>query len=323
MTVNVYYSTDASAPTINVGGIGLGAILLACLVNGYGSRAAAGWTNASLTGTGANQFVFKQGTGSNGFYIQVDDSATAGSNTSVKATMFETMSAYNTGTNATPSALQLSGGVFWQRGSGATTGSPQRWFVIATAKTFYFWLEGDSNNGASALGTCGGFGDIDSFRSGDAYGTILMGYSSTSTPSSGMGFIAGGGTNLGGHYMMRRWDQLSSGLQVGKHCDIGKSNIPLTGGLLGATGLAYPNPEEGGIYLSPIWVHENLINAQISVRGIIPGQWAMLHNITPGANAVVKSLDQWNGTGALAGKTFQFFIINGGVIVFEISNTWS
>lgn len=71
MTVRVYKSTDVGAPTIGRTAGALITLLDACLVNGYGSKAAAGWTKPF---TGTNQAVFKQGAGSSQRYLYVNDS---------------------------------------------------------------------------------------------------------------------------------------------------------------------------------------------------------------------------------------------------------
>jgi hypothetical protein len=328
MTVTVYKSTDASAPTINVGGIGLGNILQKCLCAGYGSQSAAGWTDKTSTfSAGTNQFVFQQGTGSNGFYLQIDDSATAGGNTVARTVMFETMSTYNTGTNMTPSTAQLSGGMYVPRGNGATVGSPQRWCVIATAKRFYMWLEGDSTNGTSGQQIMWAFGDIQSNRSGDGYATVMQAYgTSTYTSTGSISTVVNGmtGNAQTGTYCMRRWDQLSSGIQVFQIGDGSKGTIPIAGSIMGASGMAYPNPEDGGVYLSPVWIGESVVNNAGSLRGVVPGLWHACHNLFNGGagNQIMQTYDSWSGTGALAGKTFAAFRIYQGLMVLETSNTW-
>ena len=50
MTVRIYKSTDSGAPTLTGQAFSLISLLLACLVDGYGSKAAAGWTKP-YTGT--------------------------------------------------------------------------------------------------------------------------------------------------------------------------------------------------------------------------------------------------------------------------------
>lgn len=75
MTVTAYFSTDASAPTLTGTTGSLVALLDAILVNGYGAKAAAGW---SIAYTGTSKRDYKQGTGSNGYYLDVDDSGPGG-----------------------------------------------------------------------------------------------------------------------------------------------------------------------------------------------------------------------------------------------------
>jgi hypothetical protein len=203
-------------------------------------------------------------------------------------TMWETMTAWNTGTNMTPSTAQVGAtvGTTFERGLFGTPGLPQRWCLIATSKTFWLWIEGNST--APAPGNSGsayGFGDIDSFRPGDAYGTVLLGYQGNANAAVGLSVLAGNlTTNNTGQYLMRRWDQLSSGINCGKHTDVGKSNST---GVSGSNGLPYPNPADGGIYLAPMWMHENVVNGVGSVRGIVPGVWAILHAVgTPPSNLI-------------------------------------
>lgn len=50
MPVTVYRSTDAGAPVLSNSNGSLIAVLKACLVDGYSSKASAGWT-APFTGT--------------------------------------------------------------------------------------------------------------------------------------------------------------------------------------------------------------------------------------------------------------------------------
>lgn len=328
MTVTVYKSTDASAPTFNVGGIGLGNVLQKCLCAGYGSQSAAGWTDkTSAFSAGTNQFVFQQGAGSNSFYLQIDDSATAGANTSARVSMFETMSTYNTGTNMTPSTAQLSGGVYVLRGNGATVGSAQRWCVVATAKRFYMWIEGDSTNGTANEQYAWAFGDIISNRSGDGYATVLHASSSSTYTNVSLTQIVNaltGSAQPGAMYCMRRWDQMSSGILAIAIGDGSKGQIPVAGTYMGSSGLVYPNPEDGGIYLSPVWMAENVVNSAGSLRGVIPGIWQACHNLYNGGGTsqIVQTYDTWTGTGALAGKTFTAFRVYQGIMVLETSNTW-
>lgn len=115
MTVRVYHSTDSSAPVLS-GQVGaLIGVLDAILVNGYGSKAAVGWTKAF---SGTNMAAYKQSAGSNQLYLRVDDTNA----TDARVVGYETMSDVNTGTGPFPTATQQSGGL--NRG-GRSPSTPQ------------------------------------------------------------------------------------------------------------------------------------------------------------------------------------------------------
>lgn len=72
MPVTIYTSEDAGAPPLLPNAAGaLIAVLDACLVNGYGAKAGAGWSKPF---NGVNLAVYKQGAGSNGMHCRIDDS---------------------------------------------------------------------------------------------------------------------------------------------------------------------------------------------------------------------------------------------------------
>lgn len=106
MTVNVYSSFDAGAPSLT-GEVGsLIAVLDACLVTGYGAKAAAGWTKPFV---GTNIAVFRQGAGEQS-YFQVKDDGVEGTNGAKGAQVYiyDTMTDATTGTGKTPTAFATS-----------------------------------------------------------------------------------------------------------------------------------------------------------------------------------------------------------------------
>ena len=75
MTVIVYRWDDPSAPVLSSPSAGsLIGVLDACLVNGYGSKAAAGWTKAF---SGTKLAAYRQGGGSM-CYLRIDDGTGTG-----------------------------------------------------------------------------------------------------------------------------------------------------------------------------------------------------------------------------------------------------
>lgn len=306
MTVRVYYSTDPGAPTLSGTAGAAIAVLYACLVTGYGSKASAGWTQEY---SGTNLAAFRSAAG-NRHYLWVDDTAT----TAFRVRGFESMSAIDTGVGPFPTDAQMSGGCYCSK-SQAANSDARGWIVVADEKRFWFLaahgtatIAGSTYNGNGMF-----FGDILSMKAGDAFGTLLM---ASNTASSGNNFVGGLAVSstvaVTAHYMPRAYTQIGGAVAVGKHSDYPKSYGAT---IVGAGGGAYPDPVTGGIWLAPLFVHEGGLT-----RGIIPGGWNPLHNMPaqPG--------DTFQGAGPLAGREFIFVdtasSASRGRIALEISDTW-
>lgn len=337
MTVRLYSSLDASAPQLGPASGTLIAVLDACLVDGYGSKAPAGWTKAFANSTtGAS---YRQGAGSNGLYLNVDDSAGA----IVRARGFEEMSAYGVGVGPFPTDLQLSGGNWLLKHDGLA--GNRAWWLVATERTFYFWTAYDANasqiNGALFI-----FGDITPSRSSDPYATMIGGALGAPTPTSWPGTWADGGTfansvclrttisqspdaPYSGHYMARSYTQLGGSAYVTKQTDLSRlrhGNFTVTATYLtGTNAYSYghwfwnnaafqvplPNPADGALPLSAVTVSEG-----VGIRGVCPGLWCPLFD------ASVLNGQQYAGSGVLAGKTFLYLRCPYGSVALEVSDTW-
>ena len=331
-TVTVYRSTDGSAPTLT-GQVGsLVTVLLDCLVNGYGSQSAAGWTNPY--NSGGNKAVFRNSAvDGSGLYLNVDDNGTT---TAKEAYMtgFETMSAFNTGTNQFPTSGQLNlgsnpAGAVVCRKSTTADATARAWTVIADDTCFYLFTEsGDFTNPVGALGFF--FGDIFAYKSSDAYRCLIIGRAIANNANGATENFAdlavasntGLATTLTGHYMDRIWTGVGGSLAVGKHSDAYKTGVagsPVMGLNSNAATFPYPNGPDGGLYLAPVWVHHS--NA---VRGYMKGCWNPLHTTPLNHN------DTYSGTGNLSGKSFVVQNIEYGnstgqigQVHIETSSTWS
>jgi hypothetical protein len=102
--------------------------------------------------------------------------------------------------------------------------------------------------------------------------------------------------------------------------------LPNSGGIAlgynsaGPNNFSYPNGPDGGLYLSPIWIHHSG-----SIRGYLKGLWAPCHDRPLNHN------DTFSGTGNMAGKSFLVQDIPAwvqnvsqvGQVHIETSNTWS
>lgn len=315
MTVRVYRSSDASAPVLRGNTPSdLINLLDKCLVTGYGSQTAAGWTKPY---TGTNIAVFRQGAGSNAMYLRVDDTSTATGDRAARVVAYEAMTDVNTGTPSPfPTSAQYSGGLYWfTKSSGSNAANAREWIVVADEMLFYIYIDTyPDQTQQNYYNGFYGFGDLNSYKTGDATHTIILGENSTFKASSQAIFDGASAisTARSALYIARRFDQLGGPAQMGWHSDYIKQ-----GGSFCNGSLSYPHGPDGGLYMAPVFCHDPN-TSPYNVRGVFPGLWAHCHPYT-----IMGHLDTFAGQGDFAGKTFLY--IQGGAssaIIVETSNTW-
>jgi hypothetical protein len=353
MTVQLFRWDDASAPVLNGQSGSLVNLLDAVLVNGYGAKSAAGWSIAQTT---TNKRAYKQGAGGNhptGIHLYVDDNAP---NTQQEARVcgFETMSAITpVGTGQFPNGTQsgLGGGYLTIRKSRSTDSTPRRWYVIADAWTLYLFVEpADDSQLAQPRGAPFIFGDFKSFKTGDAYAQIIIGRTWDNRAEGAMDMFSKGSQGnrnhstsafLPGHFCSRHWNQLQVSVRCGKVVpsitlnenmdwsepgdnagDPGsRGRFSHASGEYGRMTNPYPNPVDGSLWMSPMYV------TQQGIRGYLKGIWVPQHYLplNPGDTFTAAS-------GNLSGKSF--VACNGSMrvqdsawdiatqVFVEFSNTW-
>jgi len=318
MAVTLYKSSDASAPVLT-GQVGsLVALLDAILVNGYGAKAAAGWTKP-FTGTNAASFR-NSPTGGTGSYLQVDDNATSSvlAARSARLRGFEAMTTQTAGTGGFPTAGQLASGCQVYK-SFTADATARAWVCVADQYTLTLLTNPGAESELNGWSTFH-FGDFFSLKAGDAYRAIIIGRTAEplavgqqDTSETFQDFALLSATNAG-HYVARNFSGVGQLAQVvGKHC----------GDLAKRLGVPYPNPADGGLFLAQMWLHEDVGNQSV-IRGRLRGIWDFLHEPMVSVN----DGDTFSGAGALAGKSFLMarpLASNLGVIrclVLETSNTW-
>lgn len=299
MTVQIYRAIDASAPALTGSAGSLANVLEKCLVSGYGSKTAAGWTTEFTEG--ANRIVFRAPTGHRK-YLRVDDDVTA-LNKLATITAYATMTDFQTGTGLFPLTSQSATGVQILKSDVEDGSGARDWILLANDKIFHLIVNWDAGaNFQNAV--LFSFGDYISFNASDAYNVILAGKKTQSFTIDANLNPYGGYTTIGstidGVFTQRAYTQIGSSVLMGKHGDAAKS------------GLQFPNPVDGGIYYSPIWLTEANV-----IRGILPGLWYIPHSAS-----ALNHLDTFDGSGAHAGKTFMLCKYYGGIVALEISDTW-
>lgn len=310
MTAILYKSTDTSAPVLTGEVDKLNALLKACLVDGYGSKAAAGWTSPYFDDTSKTR-IFRQA--NNGLYLQVQDNGqSAGGAKEARVRGYEAMSAFDTGTGPFPTVTQRTNGFVWRKSNTANS-TARPWFLLADGRRLYLFVESGDTSGTT---TCGRFGDIRSYKSADNWACTIAGRivenSSSLTTTQELTFSGVIGlTTVTSDYLARSYSGVGTSVAAGMHTDTTKG-MGGSAGFFGRTGMTYPTPVDGGLYLGKIWCHENA-----ALRGDLPGVWAPFHN------RALAHGDTFSGAGALSGRSFlALFVCETGEMILETSDTW-
>ena len=326
MTVRVYRSTDASAPVLSGTAGTLISVLDAVLVNGYGAQVAAGWTKPF---SGTNLASYRQGTGSNNFYLKVrDDASTADGALGATLRGFEVMTTVTAtdssvdGTGPFPTVAQAATGDLLRKSSVADS-SQRSWIIIADQRTFYmFVLTGD----AAASYYSSMFGEIYSFKTSDGFRTAIASRTATggtqATELFGL-MNTSAFVNASGHFLARD----ASGTAGAIACSA-QGNVGCNGALVSTSpsfsgngnALGMKNVTDHKVYMFPIRVAHT--QGGNTVRGRFRGLWQAGHNTSNFSDG-----DTFTGSGSLAGKTFMTIKSIGvsaipGSFFLEISDTW-
>lgn len=322
MAVTVYKSTDTSAPTLNGTTGSLIALLDAVLVNGYGSKSAAGWTKAF---SGTNLAVYRNSpTQGTGHYLSIDDNGGGGNGAreanargAVVATATNAATAVAGMTEPFPTAAQVARGLTITK-SRTLDSTARKWVIVADQRTFYLFTFPTHWQGWSGFM----FGDFFSLKGNtDSYRSAIIGRATESlldTDDRLDDLMAI--TTLGtGHYTARTIINdlaIAGAVQFGKH----GNGFHSAAGLLGVA--MYPNYGDNSLQLAAVHTHELFsTSARVALRGRLRGFWHFLHPLFTTLN----DGDTVAGSGALAGKNFliiRFSADLSGVYAIEISDTW-
>lgn len=188
----VYRSDDTSAPSLTREEGSFLTLLQAILVDGYGSKAAAGWSRIYH---GANKSVF-QNNGS-GVYLRVEDAAINSYFGIAKCNLYETAADIDNGTGACPSSsvdTYIQNDKYWFEyypSNPATSTTPNPWICVADDKTFYISISSTAVD-TGPTGTPDFFkssnfindvsvmfaGDFESYLNSDGYASVIACYNS-------------------------------------------------------------------------------------------------------------------------------------------------
>lgn len=292
MTIFIKRSTDVGAPVLNNTAGSYIALFDYLLVTTLG------YTKTVL---GTNIAKYTQPPGTNQLSLQVKDNLT----TAAFMSGWETLTATDTGTGQFPTAAQLSTGVAIDKSASMS------WRFFSNGKIFYLMVR----KSATIVQTFA-FGDFTSFKSGDLYGTIIIGNTSSPLDASNfLGLASYPSQHVAGHYVCRSYTQLGASIAVGKFSDLFRSSSGNTMG--NGTFSVYPSPVDGSLKLAPVWINEP--SSLLIERGFLPGITCLLHNVAFSDGDTFQV-----NTGPFAGRSFE--VVAGGPYVgqyaIETSDTW-
>lgn len=217
-----------------------------------------GWTKVY---TGTNKAVYKpSAVEASSALLRVDDSGT----TSARVRMYETMSDVDTGTNPAPTDAKVNGGLYWWK-SNADDSTATKYAIVGDGRFLYPCMAPYQTGATGPVAVVHAFGDLVSYKSGDAYCAVLFGETAVTTTNT-TGSASTGGANVSVQVMRA-------------HTGIGTSTDaerkPLVGVASGVSGFDstlgwFPNPANNGLFLTRMVVGVNPI-ASNGVRGLLPG----------------------------------------------------
>ena len=322
MPWTIYSSADPSAPQLTGQAGSLVAVLDAVLVNGYGAKAAAGWSKAF---TGTNKAAYRNGAGALARkYLRVSD-AGAGVGTTKEALIrgFGAMTDVDTGTEPFPTAAQttLAESSLVVRKSTTTDGTNRPWLIGADDRTMILFIQhGDYADQWD--GTY--FGEFYSYRPGDSNACAIIGRHLEATTPRGTAHFGriinapSGITNADwptlstegclGHFLSENQLGVASsmafftasgggfhyGVTAGSTNPYGANREDDIGGPFPA-----PNPVDGALYVTPIAI-VTYTGSSYAVHGRLRGLVGFAHNAAAFADG-----DVIEGAGELAAKSWR------------------
>lgn len=196
-------------------------------------------------------------------YYRVDDTHTQ----YARVQMYESMTDVDTGVAAAPTSP--AGGFYWHKRQ-SSGGTGVYWVLVGDSRAFYVLIAPNNNtsaDSANAYGTRSFFaGDINSYRSGDAWSAAVGGTSNTSYDNTA-GCVFASNANSG--MVLQRQSHGIGGATATARAVTGNS-----GAASGADGTlgAFPSRSDNGLRLSPIMVSDGDMTTA-GPRGEMPGAY--------------------------------------------------
>lgn len=243
-------------------------------------RPGLGWTKAH---SGTNKAIYaRTDVTATTMMLRIDDTGTGVASTNyARALMVESASDVDTYDNPAPTEVSSAGG-YIIKGDNNSTAKP--WVVVGDSKTVYFLFDQDNWSFASYGGLVPYvFGDIKSYKAGDAYNCILgVRHATTSGNPFSFSYPLGSTPSDPGLALARRANAIGGYVKF----------YPVAGvsGMIGAVGPAYPSYVDNGLVAQrEVFVTEANAAFGSPIRGVFRGFVAPLANVGRTLHKVVLS----------------------------------
>ncbi len=226
-----------------------------------------------------------------GCVLRVDDTGT----NSARVVGYEAMTDISTGAGPFPTTAQANGGMYWPK-SIDTSGNAVAWRLFADERAFLLWV----GPRFATHGFIASFGDLHSYRSGDAWSCLLsagdggvhgagyeqpgcLGYGAATNPGSNA-YLPRAHTGLGGAQLVRKVAPYNLGG--------GYSGTQAYNG----NAWPYPNGADNSLRLSAVEIAQGFGGLRGRVAGLYHSPQVMGNAFGTG--------DRIDGQGEFAGRTF-------------------
>lgn len=247
-----------------------------------------GWTKVY---SGTNKAVYKpSAVEASSAMLRVDDTGT----TSARVRMYESMTDIDTGLNVAPTEAKVAGGLYWWKSSTASAVT-RMWTIFGDDRNVYFApavYSAATNN----IATIHAFGDLISYKSGDAFCGTLIGDTATTSSGTQFGNAAyAAGTGQSTH-IVRSHTGIGGSISAERRPMVGASSV--TSGQDNALG-PFPALVNNGLFLTRMLIGQSVMSTY-GPRGYLPGLLYVPQTGT--ANGQFARGSIVDGTGEFAGR---------------------
>lgn len=255
-------------------------------------------------------------------YLRVqDDGGSAGGNRECRLWGYEAMTDVDTGTGVYPTPAQ-SGNGYYQMKSSTTDVIRRAWCMIGDGKIFYLFVDygGAAASGVSSSGTFYGtvFGDILSYKAGDAYASVLAACTTENSTSSPAQSLGAQQTSINSPTSF--WSSMNIARDF--TAVLGSRYVGLMASGLGSgmgftTYISYPHQIDNGFYINPVQVTQG---SPAVIRGKMPGLYESMHGRALNNGDIVENVQ------GLTGRKFMMMYVNfsssAGHLMVDITGPW-